>query len=66
MTIAVCIVSRSGLRIGVYLRNQPNKTKLALYKLLISLYESFKQLYMSEKIEHGSYEEGCGMHVLRH
>ena len=39
-------------------RNQPNKSKLALYKPLLDFYS---QLYMSNKTECFSYKGGCGM-----
>ena len=43
-------------------RNQPNKNKFLLYKLLVSL---FKQLYTSTKLEHLSYKGRCGVCGLR-
>ena len=36
------IINRSKFRIDNSPRNQPNKGKLALYKLLLSLYQTFK------------------------
>ena len=39
MTDIVGIISRSGLRIEAHHGNQPNKNKLALYDLLLSLNE---------------------------
>ena len=33
MVIIMCIVSRNGIRIEAYLTNQPNKGKIAMYKL---------------------------------
>ena len=47
MAAVVNIVSRCGLRIDTCHRNQPNISKLLLYKPLLSLYQSLKQLYMS-------------------
>ena len=42
-------------------RNQPNKSKLALYNLLLSVEQLIKQLSMSNKTEHFSYSSGCDM-----
>ena len=42
MATVVNIVSRCGVRIEACYINQSNKTKLALYKLLLSIQESFK------------------------
>ena len=42
-------VSRPGLTIEAHCRNQPNKSKLALYNLLLHSYNYLKQLYMSNK-----------------
>ena len=64
MAAVVGIVSRRGLRIEVCHRNQPNKSKLALYKPLLCLYSHLKQLYISNKTKHFSYKGGCG--VLGH
>ena len=41
MAAVVGIVSRHGLSINAHGRNQPNKSKLVLYNLLLSLEESF-------------------------
>ena len=46
---------RCGLSIDVYHRIQPNKSKLALYMVLIS----FKTIYISNKTDHFSYKGGC-------
>ena len=45
MAAIVDIVSRCGLRIGARHRNQPNKSKLTLYKPLLRLYSHLKQPY---------------------
>ena len=37
MAAIIGIISRHGLRIEAHHRNQPNKTKLALHTLLLSL-----------------------------
>ena len=62
MEAVVGIDSRHGLRIEARYRNQPNKSKLAPYKLLLHFYSHLKQLYISNKIEHFSYKGGCGMY----
>ena len=62
MAAVVVIGSGCGLTIGALRRNQPNKSKLVLYKLLLS---RFKQLYTSSKTEHFSYKDGCGRHGHR-
>ena len=49
MVAIVSIVSRCVLRNEVRRRNQPNKSKLALYKSLFHFYSHLKQLYMSNK-----------------
>ena len=59
MAATVGIISRCGLRNEMCCRNQPNKSKLALYKSLVHFYS---QLYMSNKTEHFSYKGGCGVH----
>ena len=63
MTAIASIDSRRGLRIEACHRNQPNKSKLALYKPLLHFYSDLKQLYTSKKTEHFSYKGGysvCG------
>ena len=70
MEAIVSINSKHGLRIEVSRRNQPNKSKLAMYKPLLHLYSHLKQLYISNKIECFSYKGrcvmcGCLCHVLR-
>ena len=59
MAAIVGIDNRRGLRIEVRHRTQPNKSKLALYKPILYFY--CKKLYMSNKTEHFSYNDGCGM-----
>ena len=61
MAAIVDIVSRRVLRIGAHHRNQPNKSKLALYKPLLRLYSHLKQLYISNKTKRFSYKGGCGV-----
>ena len=47
----------------IIIRNQPNKSKLAFYKLLCtSLNKFLKQLLRSNKTGHFSYRGGCGIH----
>ena len=62
MAAIIGIVSRHGFRNEAHHRNQPNKSKLALYKPLCHFYSHLKQLYMSNKIERFSYKGGCGVH----
>ena len=59
MAAIVGIISRRGLTIEVCCRNQPNKSKLALYKPLLHFYSHLKQLYINNKTEHFSYKGGC-------
>ena len=70
MAAIVSIVSRRGLRIEARCRNQPNKSKLALYKPLLRLYSHLKQPPISNKTKRFSYKGGCGVcvgvHVSRH
>ena len=61
MAAIVSIVSRRGLRIEARHRNQPNKSKLSLYKPLLCLYSHLKQPYISNKTKHFSYKGGCGV-----
>ena len=61
MAAILSIVTRHGLRIEVHHRNQPNKSKLALYKPLLHFYSHLKQLYISNKMERFSYKGGCGV-----
>ena len=58
----VGISSRRGLNIEACRRNQPNNSKLALYKPLLHFYNHLKQLYISNKTEYFSYKGGCGVH----
>ena len=58
MAAIVDIVSRCGLRIGARRRNQPNKSKLALYKPSFRLYSHLKQPYISTKTKPFSYKGG--------
>ena len=66
MTAIVGIVSRRGLRIEVRRRNQPNKSKLALYKPLLCLFSHLKQPYISNKTKCFSHKGGCGVHGRTH
>ena len=60
------INSGCSLRIEVHHSNQPCKTKLLLYKPLLSLLQLFiKQLYINNKTEHFGYRSGCGVHGCR-
>ena len=54
------IVSSHGFIIEVQCRNQPNDTKLALYKPFLSLKNSCT--YMTKQKEHFSFKDGCGIH----
>ena len=46
-------------------RNQPSVTKIALYELLYLHFESpLKQLYISNRTEHFSYNDGCDIIVM--
>ena len=60
MAAVVNFVSRRGLSIDAHHTNQPSKSKLALYRLLIHVY-SHKQLYICNKTIHYSYKGGCGV-----
>ena len=51
MAAIVGIISRRDLRNEVRCRNQPSKSKLALYKPLLHFYSHLKQLYISNKME---------------
>ena len=62
MAAIVDIFSRRGLRIGARCRNQPNKSKLVLYKPLLRLYSHLKQPYISNKAKRFSYKGGRGVH----
>ena len=57
------IISRCGLRIEACRRNQPNKSKPALYKPLLCLYSHLKQPYISNKTKCFSYKGVCGVCV---
>ena len=61
MVAIVGIISRCNLRNEVRCRNQPNKSKLALYKPLLHFYSHLKQLYISNKMEQFSYKGGRGV-----
>ena len=69
MAATVGIVSSymHGLTIKAHCRNQPNKSKLALYKLLLS--QSLKIAIHSNKMQHSSYKGSVtyvGVHVSKH
>ena len=68
MAAIVGIISRRGFRIKAHHRNQPNKSKLVLYKPLIRLYRHSKQPYISNKTN-ASVIKVCvvcvGVHVSR-
>ena len=66
MTAVVGIVNRYGLRIAVCHSNQPNKTKLSLYKCYFHFSNHLKQLYISNRMERFSYKGGCGICVSRY
>ena len=66
MATIVGIISRHGLRIEVHHRNQPNKSKLLLYKLYLN--SQLKQLYISNKTKQFSYiyKGGCSICMHTH
>ena len=69
MAAIVSIVSRRSLRIETHRRNQPNKSKLALYKPLLHFYSYLKQLYMNNKMERSVTKVGVtcvGLHMSRY
>ena len=63
MAAVVVIDDGRGLTVEACRINQPNKSKLLLYKLLLSLKIPFKQLYTSSKMEYFSYKGGCGSYA---
>ena len=66
MVTVVSIASRRGFTIEACHGNLPKKTKLPMYKLLLSLKSHLKQLYISSnKTEHFGYKSGCSIHVSR-
>ena len=63
----VGIISRCALAIEACCSNQPNKSKLALFKPLIHFYIYLKQLNISNKKgQHFSYKDGCCMGGGKH
>ena len=58
MAAVVIIDDGHGLTIEACHINQPNKSKLLLYKLLLHFNVPFKQLCTSNKTEHFSYKGG--------
>ena len=66
MAAIVGIISRGGLRIEARRRNQPNKSKLALYKPLLCLYSHIKQPPISSKTKRLRYKGVCGVCVGVH
>ena len=66
MSAVISIISRHDLSIGADCGNQPNKSKLALYKPLLHFNSHLRQLYTSNKTECFSYKGGfgvCGHHT---
>ena len=57
----VGIISRCGLSIDMHHGNQPNKSKLELYKPSIHFSSHLKRLYISNKMECFSYKGGYGI-----
>ena len=57
MAAIVIVISGDGFTIEECHRNQ-----LALYKLLLHFNNHLKQLYISNKMEHFIYKDGCGAH----
>ena len=51
MATVIGIVSRRWLTIEVYHKNQPNKSKLALYKLFWLLVILFKTVYTTKELK---------------
>ena len=66
MTTVVSIVNGRGFGIDTCHGNQPDNTKLALYKALIYSNSHQKQLYLSNKTQHFSYEGGCNVQECTH
>ena len=66
MAAIVGIVSRRGLRIEALRRNQPNKSKLVLYKPLLRSYSHLKQAPICNKTKRFSYKGGCGVRGRSH
>ena len=69
MVAIVGIISMHGLRIEVRCRNQPNESKLALYKPLLHLYSHLTHLYISIKTKRfiiQVYVVCVGIHMSRH
>ena len=58
MGAIVGFVSRHGLTIEAHGRNQPNKSKVALYKPLLHFYSDLKKLYIRNKTEHFNIKVG--------
>ena len=52
MAAIVSIIGRRGVTIKARCRNQPNMSKIILYKPLLDFYIHLKQLYISKKKEH--------------
>ena len=66
MATVVVIINGHGLGIGMHHRHYYNKSLLALYKVLIQCNSRYKQLYSSNKMEHFSYKDGCGIRECMH
>ena len=55
-----------GLRAKAHHIKQPNKSKLSLYKPLLSFNIPLIWLYTSNKKEHFNYKSGCSMYGHMH
>ena len=68
MAAVISIISRRGLRIEMHCRNQPNKSKLALYCVgcYFHFWSHLKQLYISNKMERFSCKDGYGIRLSRY
>ena len=65
IAIVVGIVSGHGHTVEECHRNQLDKSKLALYKPLLSLKQTLKQLSTGNKTEHFMYKGRCDVHLSK-
>ena len=64
MVAIVVIVSKRGINIDAHHGNQPNKSKLVLFKALIHINSHLNPSlheYIHKNKEHFSYKNGCGV-----
>ena len=62
MAVIISIISGLGITVEANCRNQSDKSKHALHKLLLHIKSCLKQLHISNKTKYFSYKDGYDVH----